>query len=219
MLDYDVKYLKYKTYLSTYCPYCNKSFNVKEREHDHLMFKGVFKEQDMELKLSPYLDVFESESSVEMGEGEVLEDLVCPGCGTSLIDHEISCGECGSPVAKITISAYSKLLPFFVCLKKGCQWHGLTKADERTIKLKIPRQEMPEQDRKLRSRNFLEVPYGLTTELTQLEAGRCLQCTKPKCVEGCPVNVDIPEFIRHIRAEDYVAAARVIKQRNILPLQ
>jgi len=217
MLDYDVKYLKFKTYLNTYCPHCNKSFNVQQKEHDHLMFKGKFKGQDMEQILSPYLDVFESESSVEMGEGEVLEDLVCPGCGTSLIDHEISCGECGSPVAKITISAYSKLLPFFVCLKKGCQWHGLTKADERTIKLKIPRQEMPEQDRKLRSRNFLEVPYGLTTELTQLEAGRCLQCTKPKCVEGCPVNVDIPEFIRHIRAEDYVAAARVIKQRNILP--
>ncbi|PKN78629.1 MAG: glutamate synthase (NADPH), homotetrameric [Candidatus Cloacimonetes bacterium HGW-Cloacimonetes-1] len=85
------------------------------------------------------------------------------------------------------------------------------------MKLKIPRQEMPEQDQKLRVRNFQEVPYGFTTELAQLEAGRCLQCTNPKCVNGCPVNVDIPEFIRQIREEDYVNAARVIKLRNILP--
>jgi len=217
MLDYDVKYLKFKTYLNTYCPYCNKSFNVKEKDHDALKFTGIFKGQEMELKLSPYLDVFEVESSLEVQTNEILDDLLCPSCKTSLIDKATSCGECSSQVAKITISAYSRLLPFFICLKHGCEWHGLTKADERTIKLKIPRQEMPEQDQKLRSKNFLEVPYGLTTELAQLEAGRCLQCTNPKCVNGCPVNVDIPEFIRQIRAEDYVQAAKVIKQRNILP--
>lgn len=217
MLDYDVKYLKFKTYLNTYCPHCNKSFNVQQKEHDTLLFSGVFKGQKMEQRLSPYLDVFESDSSIEIVEGELLDDLLCPGCGQSLVDHTINCAECGSHVARIVISAYSKLLPFFICLKKGCEWHGLTKADERTIKLKIPRQEMPEQDQKLRGHNFLEVPYGLTTELAQLEAGRCLQCTKPKCVEGCPVNVDIPEFIRQIRADEYVNAAKVIKQRNILP--
>ncbi len=150
MLDYDVKYLKFKTYLSTYCPHCNKSFNVKDKEHDHLMFKGLFKSSDMELKLSPYLDVFEVESSVEVSQGEVLEDLICPGCKQSLVDHDTHCAECGSQVAKITISAYAKLLPFYICLKHGCEWHGLTKADERTIKLKIPRQEMPEQDQRLR---------------------------------------------------------------------
>lgn len=217
MLDYDVKYLKFKTYLSTYCPHCNKSFNVKDKEIDHIFFNAIYKAQTIDLKLSPYLDVFESESSVEIADGESLDDLICPGCKQSLIDPETDCAECGSRVAKITISAYAKLLPFYICLKKGCEWHGLTKADERTIKLKIPRQEMPEQDQKLRVHNFIEVPYGLTTELAQLEAGRCLQCTKPKCVNGCPVNVDIPEFIRQIRADDFVNAARVIKQRNILP--
>jgi hypothetical protein len=41
MLDYDVKYLKFKTYLNTYCPLCNKSFNVKEKDHDVLIFKGI----------------------------------------------------------------------------------------------------------------------------------------------------------------------------------
>jgi len=217
VFDYDVKYLKFKTYLNTYCPHCNKSFNVKHKEHDHLLYHGIYQGQKLDLKLSPYLDVFENDSSIEVPKGEVLSDLICPSCQNSLLDPDIKCAECGSPVAKITLSAYAKLLPFYVCLKHGCEWHGLSKADERNIKLKIPRQDMPEQDQKLRVHNFLEVPYGLTTELTQLEAGRCLQCTMPKCVNGCPVNVDIPAFIKCIRADDYDGAAKKIKERNILP--
>lgn len=217
MLDYDIKYLKFKTYLSTYCPHCNKSFNVKEKDHDVLVYKAVKDGEAFDLRLSPYLDVFEVETTRPLAQGDVLDDLLCPGCNQSLVEPGLPCGECGSKVGKITISAYSKLLPFFVCLKYGCEWHGLTKADERHIKLKIPRQEMPEQDQKLRVHNFLEVPYGLTTELAQLEAGRCLQCTKPKCVEGCPVGVDIPTMIKLIREENYEAAARKVKERNVLP--
>ncbi len=217
MLDYDVKYLKFKTYLSTYCPHCNKSFNSREKDHDVLTYKGIYKGKETVIKLSPYLDVFEVETSVPLEEGAVLEDLLCPSCNNSLVDPLTTCGECGSKVGKITISAYSKLLPFFICLKYGCEWHGLTKADERHIKLKIPRQEMPEQDQKLRVHNFMEVPYGLTTELAQLEAGRCLQCAKPKCVEGCPVGIDIPSFVRLIREENYEGAAHKIKERNVLP--
>jgi glutamate synthase (NADPH) small chain len=217
MLDYDVKYLKFKTYLNTYCPHCNKSFNVKEKNKDVIEFAGVFKGQPMVLKLSPYLDVFEVENSVDMQPGDSLDDLLCPSCKKSLVSQEITCGECGDRVAKIIISAYAKLLPFFICLKYGCEWHGLTKADERHIKLKIPRQSMPEQDQKMRIYNFVEVPYGFTTELAMLEAGRCLQCGQPKCVTGCPVNVDIPEFIKCIRAEDFAGAARKIKERNVLP--
>ncbi|HPT71991.1 MAG TPA: NADPH-dependent glutamate synthase [Candidatus Cloacimonadota bacterium] len=76
---------------------------------------------------------------------------------------------------------------------------------------------MPEQDQKLRIHNFQEVPYGLTTELAQLEAGRCLQCATPKCVEGCPVGVDIPAFIKFIRQDDFDGAAKKIKETNILP--
>jgi glutamate synthase (NADPH/NADH) small chain len=120
-------------------------------------------------------------------------------------------------VGEVIISAASKLIPFYICLKKGCEWHGLTKADERKIKLKIPRQEMPEQDKTLRIHNHQEVPYGYTSELASLEAGRCLQCKNPKCVEGCPVNVDIPAFIRLMREDDFDGAAKKIKERNVLP--
>ena len=60
---------------------------------------------------------------------------------------------------------------------------------------KIPRQEMPRQAPEVGRRNFNEVALGYPEELMVLEAKRCLQCKKPKCVEGCPVEVDIPAFI------------------------
>ena len=217
MLDHDVKYLKFKTFLNTYCPHCNNSFNIKEKGKELLLFKAKFKGEEIDLRMSPYLDVFEIEASVPIKEGEILSDLICPHCKSSLITDERKCEDCDSKVAKLIITAYSKLLPFFICLQYGCDWHGLTKADERKIRLKIPRQEMPEQDQKLRIHNFLEVPYGLTTELALLEAGRCLQCKDPKCVEGCPVNIDIPEFIRLICEEKYDDSAKKMKERNILP--
>lgn len=217
MLDHDVKYLKFKTFLNTYCPHCNNSFNIKEKGKELLLFKAKFKGEDIDLRMSPYLDVFEIEASVPIKEGEILSDLICPHCKSSLITDERKCEDCDSKVAKLIITAYSKLLPFFICLQYGCDWHGLTKADERKIRLKIPRQEMPEQDQKLRIHNFLEVPYGLTTELALLEAGRCLQCKDPKCVEGCPINIDIPEFIRLICEEKYDDSAKKMKERNILP--
>lgn len=217
MLDQDVKYLKFKTYLNTYCPYCHQSFNVEKKELKQLIFKGVFKGQEIDVILSPYLDIFEVETSVTVQEGEVLDDLICPHCKKSLISQETKCGECGSPVAHVIISALSRLIPFFICLKRGCEWHGLTKIDERRIKLKIPRQEMPEQDKTLRIHNHQEVPYGFTSELASLEAGRCLQCKVPKCVDGCPVNVDIPAFIKLMRDDDFDGAAKKIKERNVLP--
>jgi glutamate synthase (NADPH/NADH) small chain len=217
MLDLDVKYLKFKTYLNTYCPHCHQSFNVEKRDLKQLIFKAIFKGQEIDVILSPYLDVFDVETTVPIQEGELLDDLICPACKKSLINKDIICAECGSPAAHVIISALSKLLPFYICLKRGCEWHGLSKADERRIKLKIPRQEMPEQDKTLRIQNHQEVPYGFTSELAGLEAGRCLQCKVPKCVDGCPVNVDIPGFIKLMRADDYDGAAKKIKERNVLP--
>ncbi|HIE51362.1 MAG TPA: FAD-binding protein, partial [Armatimonadetes bacterium] len=84
-------------------------------------------------------------------------------------------------------------------------------------KLKIPRQPMPEQPPEVRRRNFNEVPLGYTPKLAQREAERCLQCKRPRCVEGCPVQVDIPGFIDLIRQGEFVGAARKILETNSLP--
>ena len=84
-------------------------------------------------------------------------------------------------------------------------------------RMQIPRQKMPEQDPKERSKNFKEVPFGLTEEQALIEAERCLDCPKVPCVKGCPVEVDIPGFIMLIREKDYAAAARKIKETNSLP--
>jgi glutamate synthase (NADPH/NADH) small chain len=84
-------------------------------------------------------------------------------------------------------------------------------------KEKIPRQKMPEQRPEDRRRNFQEVPYGFTPELAQLEASRCILCKKPKCIEGCPVEIDIPSFIALIKSGDFINAAKKIKEANALP--
>jgi glutamate synthase (NADPH/NADH) small chain len=82
---------------------------------------------------------------------------------------------------------------------------------------KIPRQEMSEQKPEDRVRNFNEVPFGYTPEQARLEAGRCLQCKKPKCIDGCPVEIDIPAFIQLIHDGDFVGAAKKLKEKNSLP--
>ena len=76
---------------------------------------------------------------------------------------------------------------------------------------------MPEQDPQVRARNFKEVTLGYTAEMAIEEAGRCLKCKNPKCVEGCPVNVRIPEFIAKVQEGDFKAAYEIITSTNALP--
>lgn len=89
--------------------------------------------------------------------------------------------------------------------------------EKKQKKEKIPRQEMPRQAPQVRRRNFNEVALGYTPELMALEASRCLQCKKPKCVEGCPVMVNIPAFIGKLQEGDLAGAARALYADNNLP--
>ena len=84
-------------------------------------------------------------------------------------------------------------------------------------RMAIPRQDMPEQDADRRRNNYEEVPHGFSPETAVEEARRCLNCKKPKCIEGCPVNIDIPAFVKLIEAEDYIGAAKKLKETNTLP--
>lgn len=89
--------------------------------------------------------------------------------------------------------------------------------EERKRRMGISRQHMPEQDPIERGHNFQEVNYGYTPELAQTEAQRCIKCAKPKCVEGCPVRVKIPEFITCIAEGKFLEAARILHEDNALP--
>jgi len=84
-------------------------------------------------------------------------------------------------------------------------------------KEKKPRVAMPEQAPQIRARNFLEVPTGYTPEMAMEEASRCLQCKKPGCVDGCPVGIDIPGFIKLIVEGDFTKSIRHIWTMNSLP--
>jgi glutamate synthase (NADPH/NADH) small chain len=84
-------------------------------------------------------------------------------------------------------------------------------------RMAISRVAMPEQEGELRAHNFREVNLGLTYQLAMLEAERCLQCPKPFCVDGCPVRVNIPNFIAHLRDGDMEGAADSLLNDNALP--
>ena len=85
-------------------------------------------------------------------------------------------------------------------------------------RLAIPRVVMPELDPVYRATTRTEeVNIGLTKEMAMQEAKRCLGCGKPSCVEGCPVNIDIPGFIKNIERGDILAAAKVLKKTSALP--
>jgi glutamate synthase (NADPH/NADH) small chain len=84
-------------------------------------------------------------------------------------------------------------------------------------KIKPERVKMREQPPEERRKNFNEVPYGYTPEEAMEEAQRCLQCKKPKCVAGCPVDINIPAFVTDIAEGDFQGAVNVIKETNALP--
>jgi glutamate synthase (NADPH/NADH) small chain len=88
------------------------------------------------------------------------------------------------------------------------------KSAERT---KIERVVMPEQDAVVRSGNHLEVNQGLRPEQAVNEAKRCLDCVDPTCITGCPVNINIPKFIKRIEAGQFLEAAITLKETNTLP--
>lgn len=76
---------------------------------------------------------------------------------------------------------------------------------------------MPEQPPAERIKNYDEVPYGYTEEQAIAEAQRCLQCARPGCMDGCPVNIDIPGFLQRVANGDFRGAINLIKETNALP--
>lgn len=90
-------------------------------------------------------------------------------------------------------------------------------ADKEKPKMNLNRVKMPKQEPAVRARNFNEVATGYTREMAGEESGRCIQCKKRNCVEGCPVNVNIPEFILALREDRMWDSVSQLKANNALP--
>ena len=125
---------------------------------------------------------------------------------TTSVDHTLSqYDECDPDVSSLT--------------NRDAEWRKQLRAEMKpTERKKIERVQMPELDPVYRATTRLEeVNIGLTPEMALLEAKRCLDCGKPTCVEGCPVNINIPSFIKNIERGHFLDAAKVLKQTSALP--
>jgi hypothetical protein len=124
--------IKCGTFLKCYCPHCNLSLTQGE----DAVFDVVNNEGETgEVRLSPYLCIFNRRSTISLPEGQTVKDIICPYCQKSLLDPDDECAHCGTPVARILIAALTKIIPFHICTMVGCHWHGLSDEDENTIRL------------------------------------------------------------------------------------
>lgn len=122
---------------------------------------------------------------------------------------------------ELNINADAQIIdePIEVLTDRNAEWRKSLRASmkpkERTA---IERVVMPELDPAYRATTrYEEVNKGLTKEMAMTEAKRCLDCAKPTCIEGCPVNINIPSFIKNIERGQFLAAAKVLKNTSALP--
>ncbi len=147
----------------------------------------------------------------EVEEMEHYEDHICPPCEAEAKAAEAPKSSACSDAAATT--------PADELTNRDAEWRkelrATMKPKDRTL---IPRVIMPELDPVYRATTRTEeVNIGLTAEMALTEAKRCLDCPKPTCVEGCPVNINIPSFIKNIERGDFLSAAKVLKQTSALP--
>ena len=120
------------TYIQGYCPHCKKSLI----ERDMLKLKVEKKDGESGLvMLSPYLNIFSTKSNIFLPEDQTASDIKCFHCDKSLIVEGGKCEKCGTQIARILVPARTKMSNFYICSKKGCTWHGLSKDDIDDIRL------------------------------------------------------------------------------------
>lgn len=133
--------------------------------------------------------------------------------------HENSAGSHDSHPSEDAPLAEDGTAPFTTLTDRNADWRKeLCAGMNAKARCEIERVVMPELDPEYRSHvRTEEVNQGLTKEMAMTEAKRCLDCGKPTCVEGCPVNINIPSFIKNIERGHFLDAARVLKDTSALP--
>jgi hypothetical protein len=120
------------SFLQAYCPHCKKSLI-----EDGILKLLIINENDETgfIMISPYLNVFLSKSTVYLPEDKEMKDISCFHCNTTLKVKDGKCGDCGTSIVRILVGARSKMIDFYICSRKGCYWHGLSKQDMEDIRL------------------------------------------------------------------------------------
>ncbi len=146
----------------------------------------------------------------EQEEMEHFQEHVCPTCNEKAAEGEK--GNAGGAGDKAEASLEE-------LTDRNSEWRTeLRKSMKPKERTQIERVKMPELDPVYRATTRTEeVNIGLTAEMALTEAKRCLDCAKPTCVEGCPVNINIPSFIKNIERGEFLAAAKVLKSTSALP--
>ena len=103
-------------------------------------------------------------------------------------------------------------------IERSAEWRQALRDNMKNKdRIAIPRVKMPEVDPIIRSRNYDEVNLGLTEKLAVDESHRCLDCVDPTCISGCPVEINIPKFIKYIERGEFLEAAKTLKETSALP--
>ncbi len=106
----------------------------------------------------------------------------------------------------------------YLATERAAEWREeLRKKTNNKERTNLTRVKMPEMDPEIRSRSYEEVNIGLTAEQAQAEAVRCLDCVNPTCITGCPVEINIPKFVKNIERGEFLEAAKTLKETSTLP--
>ena len=146
----------------------------------------------------------------EQEEMEHFQEHVCPTCDEKAAEGEKGNAAGAGDKAEASLEELTD---------RNSEWRTeLRKSLKPKERTQIERVKMPELDPVYRATTRTEeVNIGLTAEMALTEAKRCLDCAKPTCVEGCPVNINIPSFIKNIERGEFLAAAKVLKSTSALP--
>ncbi|MDX9746689.1 MAG: hypothetical protein WCX84_08805 [Syntrophales bacterium] len=133
-IETDKRIIDTGIFLPCFCPLCSHTLIEDDRVVLDVRRPSG---QKGKIRLSPYLNVHESSSTIYIPDDEEVEDIFCPHCHQSLKDTPMQCDECGSAVARFIIRPFYKDIDFFICQKKNCHWHGIGPETKREMELEI----------------------------------------------------------------------------------
>ena len=219
-MDRELATLAQQGDLASFCPQCHAALNVYDPETRRIWVGLDVEVGDVacDLLVNPRLEEFERVCSPCWTGDALATDVHCPHCHATLIEDEGLCGECESRVFTIDVSLRTRVAPLSCCTRADCHWHGVPKRTRAKILAGTPRQKKPEQDPKLRVRNFQEVSYGYDSELAVVEANRCIECKNMPASPAARSTIDIPAFVRQVaQATSPARAARSARRTCCRP--